>query len=111
MEDMSTAPYPTQEPITPAQVAECIHHLKKLTSDPQQLQMLEWLQAQDGRTMMAMLGQMVSSIPQEQLPAMIEEHIGAQPEEVKAAVREQISKVYTFFLSCSQTATVPATNG
>lgn len=111
LQETSQAPYPTQEPITPAMVAECVHHLKKLTNDPMQLHMLDWLQQQDGQTMMQALGSMVSQIPQQELPGMIEQHIGHQPEEVKVQVRSQIERVYSFFLSCSQQGVVFPQNG
>lgn len=111
LQDTSAAPYPTMEEITPRQIAECVHHLKGICSDAQQLAMLQWLEQQDGHTMMAVLGQFVTSIPQEQLPALIEEHIGTQPEEVKLQIHEQIMKVYRFFLSCTQTGTVTGTYG
>ena len=73
--------------------------------------LLDWLQQQDGATMMQALGSMVSQIPQGELPGMIEQHIGHQPEEVKIQVRSQIERVYSFFLSCSQQGVVYPQNG
>ena len=70
--------------------------LRSLCTEPEQVQMLNWMASQPQEKVVAFLQNAIKTVPRESIPELINLHMATQSPEVRNQIYTQVMQAYDF---------------
>ena len=70
--------------------------LQSLCTEPEQVQMLNWMASQPQEKVVAFLQNAIKTVPRESIPELINLHMATQSPEVRNQIYTQVMQAYDF---------------
>ena len=70
--------------------------LRSLCTEPEQVQMLNWMASQPQEKVVSFLQNAIKTVPRESIPELINVHMAAQSPEVRNQIYTQVMQAYDF---------------
>ena len=77
-------------------VQSTLTFLQSLCTQPEQLQMLNWMASQPQEKVVAFLQNAIKTVPRESIPELINLHMATQSPEVRNQIYTQVMQAYDF---------------
>ena len=77
-------------------VQSTLTFLQSLCTQPEQLQMLNWMASQPQEKVVAFLQNAIKTVPRESIPELINLHMATQSPEVRYQIYTQVMQAYDF---------------